>query len=56
MLLLRECLQNLGFNLDLFAVVLQLWPIDQKSVFHALAQRCNLGQLHIDLVAGQYQR
>jgi hypothetical protein len=33
--------------------VLQFRPVDQKGVFHPLAQRGDFGQLQIDAVAGQ---
>ena len=32
-------MQHLGLNLNLVRAALQLWAVDQKSVFHSLAQR-----------------
>ena len=39
---------------DLRPVVLQLRAVDQEGVFDALAQRADLGQLQVDVVARQH--
>ena len=46
-------IQQLGFQIDLRAVVLQRSAIDQKSIFHPLTQCTDFGQQHIDMVLRQ---
>ena len=46
-------IQQLGFQIDLCAVVLQRGTIDQKSIFYPLTQGADFGQQHIDMVLRQ---
>ena len=48
--LLRERLQQLGFDLDLPGVVLQFWTLQQESIFDPLAQRADFCELHAQMV------
>jgi len=49
-----QCLQQIGFQLNLVARMIKYRTIDDEYVFHAFAERHDLGGVQVDLVFRQY--